>query len=525
MLRRSLPVLLAAVLVVLGASPAAAGVIEAEEQQFIYELNRARQDPAAYAAANLSGSVAADVAAVAPQPPLAVVETLGASAGFHSDEMAAHDYFGHQSEVTGDWPNAVARDHGYPLPGWLSSNANNIESIAAGFSTASTALKALIESPSHRRHLLGEVTFFADHRQVGVGFAEAPTWDYWTVHSAFVDPSDRFLTGVVYDDRNGNGRMDLGEGLSGVAIRSGASLTYSNGGGGWSLQVAGDGTYTVTAAGGNLSGEQTATAVVSGGNALVDFVAGVADPCAAPGSCDSVALVETSGRFHLLHSVAGPGGEDSFFFGDPGDVALMGDWDCDGVRTPAMYRRSNGFMYLRNSNTQGVADVEFFYGDPSDVPLAGDFDGDGCDTLAIYRADEGRVYVKNSLGTGVADYSFWFGNPGDVPFVGDFDGDGVDSVGLHRAATGFVYFRNANSTGVADSEFFYGDPGDVIVAGDWDGDGDDTVAVYRPSTGNLYVKYANTPGAADAVRYVGWFGAALRASAPAGGTGGDTPIG
>jgi hypothetical protein len=237
-------------------------------------------------------------------------------------------------------------------------------------------------------------------------------------------------------------------------------------------------------------------------------------PCPEGTACDSVVFVDPGSRFRLHRAVSRSATVDSFFFGDPGDVALMGDWDCDGVRTPAMYRRSNGFMYLRNSNTQGVADVEFFYGDPSDVPLAGDFDGDGCDTLAIYRADEGRVYVKNSLGTGVADYSFWFGNPGDVPFVGDFDGDGVDSVGLHRASTGFVYFRNANSTGVADSEFFYGDPGDVIVAGDWDGDGDDTVAVYRPSTGNLYVKYANTPGAADYTLRVGAYLSVLVASPP-----------
>jgi hypothetical protein len=192
-----------------------------------------------------------------------------------------------------------------------------------------------------------------------------------------------------------------------------------------------------------------------------------------------------------------------FYFGDPGDVAFAGDWNCDGIDTPGLYRRSDGAVYLRNSNTQGVADVRFFFGNPGDLPLAGDFDGDGCDSLSIYRPSESRIFVINELGSnnaglGAAEFDFIFGNPGDKPFVGDFDGNGVDTVGLHRESTGLVYFRNTLTTGIAHSQFIYGDPGDVLVAGDWDGDGDDTVAVYRPSNGLLYVKLNNTQGYADA---------------------------
>jgi hypothetical protein len=180
----------------------------------------------------------------------------------------------------------------------------------------------------------------------------------------------------------------------------------------------------------------------------------------------------------------------------------MGDWDGDGVATPGLYRQSDGFVYVRDSNTQGVADREFFFGDPGDFPLVGDFDGDGRDSVSIWRASEARVYVINELGVdgaglGVAEYSFEFGNPGDAPFVGDFDGDGVDSVGLYRESTGFVYFRNSLDSGAADASFFYGDAGDRILAGDWDGDGDDTVAVYRPSEATVYMNFENEPGVAD----------------------------
>ena len=225
--------------------------------------------------------------------------------------------------------------------------------------------------------------------------------------------------------------------------------------------------------------------------------------------CDSVAFVTGGAEYRVYDDIASTSAINSFFYGNPGDVPLMGDWDCDGVTTPAMYRPTNGFMYLRNSNTQGIGEIEYFYGDPSDVPLAGDFDGDGCDTLAIYRPNEGQIYVKNSLGTGNADFSFFFGNIGDKPFVGDFDGDGTDTIGLHRESTGFVYYRNVNSTGVAHESFFFGDPGDKILAGDWDGDGLDTVAVYRPSSNTLYVKNKNVQGNADASLYAGDFDTVL----------------
>jgi hypothetical protein len=184
------------------------------------------------------------------------------------------------------------------------------------------------------------------------------------------------------------------------------------------------------------------------------------------------------------------------------------------VATPGLYRRADGYVYLRNSNTQGTADVRFFFGNPGDEPLPGDFDGDGCDTVSVYRPAEGQVFVMNELGSGdtglgAADAAYYFGNPGDDPFVGDFNGDGVDTVGLHRASTGFVYFRNSHTQGVADESFFYGDPGDVIMAADWDGDGDDTVAVYRPSAGRLYVNLNNSAGSADVSLWVGSYLAAV----------------
>ena len=192
-----------------------------------------------------------------------------------------------------------------------------------------------------------------------------------------------------------------------------------------------------------------------------------------------------------------------FYYGAPGDFPFMGDWNCDGVDTPGLYRRSDGFVYLRNSNTQGVADIKFFFGNPNDLPVAGDFDGNGCDTVSIYRPSEQRFYIINALGAnngglGAAEYSFLFGNPGDKPFIGDFDGDNIDEVGLHRESTGFVYYRNTLTTGIANNQFFFGNPGDRLIAGDWGQvDGVDTPGLFRPSNTTLYFRHTNTQGNAD----------------------------
>ncbi len=220
------------------------------------------------------------------------------------------------------------------------------------------------------------------------------------------------------------------------------------------------------------------------------------------GPVHSIVLIDPSqGLWHLYDRNGVE--KTSFFFGNPGDYPIYGDWNCDGIETPGMYRQSDGYVYLRNTNTQGPGDIRFFFGNPGDIPLAGDFNGDGCDTVSIYRPSEARAFIINKLGQndgglGAADVTYFFGNPGDKPFVGDFDGNGTETVGLHRESTGFVYFRNSHTQGVADTTFFFGDPGDRLVAGDWNNNGAFSPALFRPSNTTMYFRYTNTQGNADA---------------------------
>ncbi len=191
--RPTLALLLPVALILATAGIAAAPVDPSNQEQLgIYDLNRARHDPAAY-----GDSIGLDLDDVDPQPPLALNRYLTASARFHVDEMRDFDYFDHTSAVTGDGPNQMAVDHGYDLFGsGLDENwgaTNYIESIAYASNTWATfpaALEGLIvdegvPSLGHRIHLLAMSSFARKHREVGAGRAEIGSKRYYAFHSGF----------------------------------------------------------------------------------------------------------------------------------------------------------------------------------------------------------------------------------------------------------------------------------------------------------------------------------------------------
>lgn len=256
--------------------------IGAEEQLFIYLLNYARSDPEGYATEE---GFSVSFAGISPQPPLAVNDFLFDSAGFHAEEMATNDYFGHTSAVTGDQPNKMAIDAGYPLP--YGPNVNNIESIAAGYGvpeapdSAADTLQLLLEDigvnpPGHRQHLLGMNSFWQQHREIGSGWGfnkNSTLRNYWAIHTAYENTTDLFLTGVVYDDKNTNDRFDANEGLSGVTVSTTSASTQTNLQGGWALPII-DGDYIVQASGASFSGTGSAAVRVDGANMEIDFISG-----------------------------------------------------------------------------------------------------------------------------------------------------------------------------------------------------------------------------------------------------------
>jgi uncharacterized protein YkwD len=80
--------------------------------------------------------------------------------------------------------NYLVRQAGYVLPSSYPSDGNNLESIAAGYPTAAATWSGWMDSPDHKRHLLGEIDFFAAQTSYGIGYYEdprSPYRTYWVV--------------------------------------------------------------------------------------------------------------------------------------------------------------------------------------------------------------------------------------------------------------------------------------------------------------------------------------------------------
>jgi uncharacterized protein YkwD len=103
------------------------------------------------------------------------------------NDMIARQYFAH-TDPDGYGPNHHARQAGFPLPAYYStkSDANNIESLAAGQSTVAEAWMALQGSYGHRAHLLGLGEFFYRQTEIGVGYAVSGAYHYRHVWSIII---------------------------------------------------------------------------------------------------------------------------------------------------------------------------------------------------------------------------------------------------------------------------------------------------------------------------------------------------
>jgi hypothetical protein len=216
-------------------------------------------------------------------------------------------------------------------------------------------------------------------------------------------------------------------------------------------------------------------------------------------AADSVGVVDPGTGMWYLRS-PDTAETTAFFFGDPGDTPFTGDWDCDGIDTPGLYRRSDGYVYLRDSNTQGVADRSFYFGNPGDLPVPGDFDGDGCDSVSLYRPSEQRFYVVDRLGDGdaglgAAEREVTLGDPGDLPLAVDADGDGRDEVAVQRGSE--IHLEGGGVVAGAGGRALGGDPVVWFESGRFHRGGD-PVAYGRPDLVPVRGEFGILPGGDDA---------------------------
>ena len=145
-------------------------------------------------------------------------------------------------------------------------------------------------------------TMLAFFREIGIGISVGTdvgpdsqgtirTWEslYIVQNFGAQTNSTPFITGVVYQDANGNAFYDPGEGVGGVRIDVTGSdfFAISSSSGGYSVPVPSNGSYTVTFSGGGLGNYQQTANVANLLNAKVDY-----NPSAAGGTA-SLANIAT----------------------------------------------------------------------------------------------------------------------------------------------------------------------------------------------------------------------------------------
>lgn len=107
-----------------------------------------------------------------------------------AQDMVDRHYFSH-TNPDGYGPNYLVMQAGYVLPSYYDSTpeGNNIESIGGGYPTANAAWEGWMNSSGHRTHLLGEIPFFADQIEYGIGYTRGGDYShYWVVITAKPGP-------------------------------------------------------------------------------------------------------------------------------------------------------------------------------------------------------------------------------------------------------------------------------------------------------------------------------------------------
>ncbi len=116
-------------------------------------------------------------------------EVLNFIARKKAEDMAERGFFSHL-DPEGYGPNFSAHQAGYALEFGNSPGSNSIESIGVRHQNrlsenraAEIVFESWLESPGHRRHVLGEVAQFRDHVSFGVGYAFASKGPFgWSSH-------------------------------------------------------------------------------------------------------------------------------------------------------------------------------------------------------------------------------------------------------------------------------------------------------------------------------------------------------
>ncbi len=306
-------------------------VLMSDYEQLVLELvNRARANPNAEAALydiGLNQGLPANTISTAAKQPLAPNQALLAAAGAHSQDMLDRDFFAHVNPA-GEDPGDRLQDAGYIASTWGENIAWQGSTGAIDLTSHAYDLHAgLFQSPGHRQNILN-----ANYRELGPGLragvftSQGRNWNAAMLTEVFGKRAgNAFLTGVAFSDTVvADEFYSIGEGLGDVTVTaraagSGAEYVTTTGpSGGYALQLPA-GTYTVTAAGGELSSLLSVSNVsLSAENVKVDFRPDAPTPALIVSSDRLTVVEEGTGQFTVSLSARPASNVTVALAGQPG---------------------------------------------------------------------------------------------------------------------------------------------------------------------------------------------------------------
>jgi len=231
-----------------------------QEQLALERVNRARLRPAAEAAAN---NIAIDEGVTGqlnttPKQAVALNAKLMSAARQHSLDMLNRDFFEHNTpNGTTPFNRMTAAGYVYQTAGenlaWRGTTGTINMNDATEQQHVDLFVDSTVPGRGHRLIMLN-----GSFREVGIGVLNGDFTRNGTTYDSAMQTQDygatatvsTFVLGVVYNDSNGNGRYDAGEGTPNSSVTLGTVTKLTNAGGGYGFEVLTAGTYNLRFASG-----------------------------------------------------------------------------------------------------------------------------------------------------------------------------------------------------------------------------------------------------------------------------------
>ncbi len=269
---------------------------DGREQQLVWLMNRARQDPTAEGqflaaiddpliASRMNGFqvdrnlLRAEFAVIPQAPPAAFDARLYEAALAHSLDMIARDRQDHVGQrdrvATAGFETRVHRGNAYAfsefaLEGHAAFNVDWGGRDGTGMQPGRLHRRAIMSVDGALTNVgLAVVADLEPRNQLGPFVV---TGNYEQADEDFVDHHNRFLVGTVWADLDDNGRYDVGEGIGGVTVTPdrGPYFAVTAAGGGYAIPMLTPGAVAVRFAGAGVP-QHTRHVTVGSTSVLVDY--------------------------------------------------------------------------------------------------------------------------------------------------------------------------------------------------------------------------------------------------------------